>query len=102
MSSHSITGGRSKPKCLAGPARSLRLRPQRSLPPSKLSTTIFLKTRAPKLPRRRAREIARNMQNDFVKLAPPILAPAFARLGEQVTDAARPGAHRIHVDVMEG
>lgn len=30
-SSHAITEGRSKPKCLAGPARSPRLRPQRSL-----------------------------------------------------------------------
>jgi ribulose-phosphate 3-epimerase len=42
------------------------------------------------------------MQNDFVKLAPSILAADFARLGEQVTDAERAGVDRIHVDVMDG
>lgn len=42
------------------------------------------------------------MQNDFVKLAPSILAADFARLGEQVTEAERAGADRIHVDVMDG
>jgi len=42
------------------------------------------------------------MQNCVVKLAPSILAADFARLGEQVTEAERAGADRIHVDVMDG
>ena len=37
-----------------------------------------------------------------VKLAPSILAADFARLGQQVTEAERAGADRIHVDVMDG
>jgi ribulose-phosphate 3-epimerase len=37
-----------------------------------------------------------------VKLAPSILAADFARLGEQVAEAGRAGADRIHVDVMDG
>jgi ribulose-phosphate 3-epimerase len=37
-----------------------------------------------------------------VKLAPSILAADFARLGEQVAEAERYGADRIHVDVMDG
>jgi ribulose-phosphate 3-epimerase len=37
-----------------------------------------------------------------VKLAPSILAADFARLGEQVDEAERAGADRIHVDVMDG
>lgn len=37
-----------------------------------------------------------------VKLAPSILAADFARLGEQVTEAERAGADRIHVDVIDG
>jgi len=37
-----------------------------------------------------------------VRLAPSILAADFARLGEQVTDAERAGADRIHVHVMDG
>jgi ribulose-phosphate 3-epimerase len=37
-----------------------------------------------------------------VKLAPSILAADFARLGEQVSEAERAGADRIHVDVMGG
>jgi len=41
------------------------------------------------------------MLND-VKLAPSILAADFARLGEQVAEAERAGADRIHVDVMDG
>src|SRR5689334_6046881 len=41
------------------------------------------------------------MDND-VKLAPSILAADFARLGEQVAEAERAGADRIHVDVMDG
>jgi ribulose-phosphate 3-epimerase len=41
------------------------------------------------------------MLND-VKLAPSILAADFARLGEQVAEAERAGADRIHIDVMDG
>jgi ribulose-phosphate 3-epimerase len=37
-----------------------------------------------------------------VKLAPSILAADFARLGEQVLEAERAGADRVHVDVMDG
>jgi ribulose-phosphate 3-epimerase len=37
-----------------------------------------------------------------VKLAPSILAADFARLGEQVVEAEKAGADRIHVDVMDG
>jgi len=37
-----------------------------------------------------------------VKLAPSILSADFARLGEQVTAAAKAGADYIHVDVMDG
>ena len=40
--------------------------------------------------------------NTAVKLAPSILAADFARLGEQVAEAERCGADRIHVDVMDG
>ena len=42
------------------------------------------------------------MDKGAVKLAPSILAADFARLGEQVADAERAGADRIHVDVMDG
>ena len=42
------------------------------------------------------------MDKRSVKLAPSILAADFARLGEQVADAAQAGADRIHVDVMDG
>ena len=42
------------------------------------------------------------METDVVKLAPSILAGDFARLGEQVREAERAGANRIHVDVMDG
>jgi ribulose-phosphate 3-epimerase len=41
-------------------------------------------------------------QNNGIKLAPSILAADFARLGEQVAEAERSGADRIHVDVMDG
>ena len=41
------------------------------------------------------------MSND-IKIAPSILAADFARLGEQVAEAERAGADRIHVDVMDG
>src|SRR5262245_8504610 len=44
----------------------------------------------------------RNMRTRAVKLAPSILAADFARLGDQVADAERAGADRIHVDVMDG
>src|SRR5436309_10655886 len=37
-----------------------------------------------------------------VALAPSILSADFARLGEQVAEAERAGADRIHVDVMDG
>jgi ribulose-phosphate 3-epimerase len=37
-----------------------------------------------------------------VKLAPSILAADFAHLGDQVAEAARAGADRVHVDVMDG
>jgi ribulose-phosphate 3-epimerase len=39
---------------------------------------------------------------ETVKIAPSILAADFARLGEQVAEAERAGADRIHVDVMDG
>jgi ribulose-phosphate 3-epimerase len=41
-------------------------------------------------------------ENAIVKLAPSILAADFARLGEQVTEAERAGADRIHIDIMDG
>lgn len=37
-----------------------------------------------------------------VKIAPSILAADFAHLGQQVAEAERAGADRIHVDVMDG
>jgi ribulose-phosphate 3-epimerase len=37
-----------------------------------------------------------------IKLAPSILAADFSRLGEQVLEAERAGADRIHIDVMDG
>jgi ribulose-phosphate 3-epimerase len=40
--------------------------------------------------------------SDPAKLAPSILAADFARLGDQVAEAERAGADRIHVDVMDG
>src|SRR5437773_3004462 len=42
------------------------------------------------------------METDGVKLAPAILSADFARLGQQVADAERAGADRIHIDVMDG
>src|SRR5215469_12886087 len=47
-------------------------------------------------------KLKRNMHNHLVKLAPSILAADFAHLGEQVVEAERSGADRIHVDVMDG
>jgi ribulose-phosphate 3-epimerase len=37
-----------------------------------------------------------------VKLAPSILSADFAHLGDQVTEAEKAGADRIHLDVMDG
>ena len=37
-----------------------------------------------------------------IKLAPSILAADFTRLGDQVAEAERVGADRIHVDIMDG
>ena len=42
------------------------------------------------------------MYKGAVKLAPSILAADFSRLGEQVKEAEKAGADRIHVDVMDG
>jgi ribulose-phosphate 3-epimerase len=42
------------------------------------------------------------MDKGAVKLAPSILAADFARLGEQVAEAEKAGADRIHIDVMDG
>ena len=42
------------------------------------------------------------MTTDAVKLAPSILAADFAHLGDQVKEAERAGADRIHADVMDG
>ncbi len=38
----------------------------------------------------------------MIAIAPSILSADFARLGEQVQEAVRAGANRIHVDVMDG
>lgn len=38
----------------------------------------------------------------MLKIAPSILSADFARLGEQVAEAAKGGADYIHVDVMDG
>ena len=43
-----------------------------------------------------------NGDSTAVKLAPSILAADFARLGDEVTQAERAGADRIHIDVMDG
>jgi ribulose-phosphate 3-epimerase len=45
---------------------------------------------------------SRTNDGSAVKLAPSILAADFARLGEQVAEAEKAGADRIHVDVMDG
>jgi len=42
------------------------------------------------------------VRRDAIKVAPSILAADFARLGEQVAQAERAGADRIHIDVMDG
>src|SRR5437867_4400690 len=38
----------------------------------------------------------------MLHVAPSILAADFSRLGEQVADTEQAGAHRIHIDVMDG
>src|SRR5438309_12060384 len=42
------------------------------------------------------------MDKGIVKLAPSILSADFAHLGQQVAEAERAGAARIHIDVMDG
>ena len=42
------------------------------------------------------------MSSRSVILAPSILSADFARLGDQVREAAAAGAGYIHVDVMDG
>ncbi len=42
------------------------------------------------------------MRQGAIKIAPSILAADLLRLGEQVAEAERSGADRIHVDVMDG
>ncbi|MFQ5987299.1 MAG: ribulose-phosphate 3-epimerase [Dehalococcoidia bacterium] len=42
------------------------------------------------------------MSSSEIKIAPSILSADFARLGEQVAEATKAGAHYIHVDVMDG
>ena len=41
-------------------------------------------------------------KNPKIKIAPSILSADFARLGEQVQEAAKAGADYIHIDVMDG
>src|SRR3989449_5096376 len=42
------------------------------------------------------------MNNGIIKLAPSILSADCAHLGQQVAEAERAGADRIHIDVMDG
>jgi ribulose-phosphate 3-epimerase len=42
------------------------------------------------------------IDGDAVKIAASVLAADFARLGDQVAEAKKAGADRIHVDVMDG
>jgi ribulose-phosphate 3-epimerase len=42
------------------------------------------------------------MDKQIVKLAPSILDADFTRLGQQIVEAEKAGADRIHVDVMDG
>ena len=41
-------------------------------------------------------------EKPWVEIAPSILAADFAHLGEQVREAEKAGARRIHIDVMDG
>ena len=43
-----------------------------------------------------------SLESKSTRIAPSILAADFARLGDQVREAERAGADRIHVDVMDG
>ena len=38
----------------------------------------------------------------MISIAPSILAADFSRLGEQVLETEQAGAHRVHIDVMDG
>jgi ribulose-phosphate 3-epimerase len=49
-----------------------------------------------------SQEVALSNIRPRIKIAPSILSSDFARLGEQVTEAAEAGADYIHVDVMDG
>jgi pentose-5-phosphate-3-epimerase len=42
------------------------------------------------------------MDKRIIKIAPSILSADFAHLGEQVAEAERAEADRIHIDVMDG
>jgi ribulose-phosphate 3-epimerase len=42
------------------------------------------------------------MNQRIIKIAPSILSADFTRLGEQVMEAEKAGADRIHIDVMDG
>jgi len=46
--------------------------------------------------------LSQTLKKTVVRLVPSILAADFARLGEQLAEAERCGAARIHVDVMDG
>lgn len=48
------------------------------------------------------KETTGELLNGTIKLAPSILSADFARLGEQIVEAEKAGADRIHVDVMDG
>src|SRR5271170_1268095 len=64
------------------------------------NSSKFSKTGRKSLPPERQGDVF--MNEATVKLAPSILAADFARLGEQVAEAEKAGANRIHVDVMDG
>ena len=48
------------------------------------------------------RKNSRGTDKAAIRIAPSILAADFARLGEQVAEADKAGADRIHIDVMDG
>ena len=53
------------------------------------------------MPRDRNRE-RQEIESGAIKIAPSILAADFGCLAQQVTEAERAGADRIHIDVMDG
>ena len=53
------------------------------------------------MPRDRNRE-RQEIESAAIKIAPSILAADFGCLAQQVTEAERAGADRIHIDVMDG